>query len=571
MYSAGWSKRQIAIEPQGYAMQGYGMWNHRARGVQLPLYSRALFIRDQQGHSLIFCCLDLGYITHAMRQGICERLAEAIGKDFDDERLVLTCTHTHSGPGGCSHDALYNLVTPGFVAEHVLAIIEATVDAILQAWRSAAPTVLTLSRARFADDTPVAWNRSLDAYNQNPETFRLAAHQAHLALDRSMPVLAFRRDNRTEALLSLFGVHATCVGNRLGRYDGDNKGYAAHEAEQKLAAKGIDNPVAIFAQGTAGDVSPHYHGPGDLNQRRKLRGEAEYAYARRNGSYQTHLAFEALGQVPTAIADTGTDALLSYIDFTNLQAAPEHANGNPNAHTSEPCHGVAFFAGTRVDGPGMPAPLANGASWLARRIRQRRLAAHDAPESAYHQHLYRAQGNKDILMETGRKLVLGSPLRKLKVPAFADPLVAELKRQARLGALDRSAMVPTVLPLQIVRIGQLALVCCPGEFTTIAGQRLRETVARVLAGDGIEQVLICTYCNDYMGYVTTNEEYQLQRYEGGHTIFGQWTLAAFQTEFARLAKELGKPTNQRDYDRQNRPDLPPPEELALRANLTPPR
>lgn len=30
---------------------------------------------------------------------------------------------------------------------------------------------------------------------------------------------------------------------------------------------------------------------------------------------------------------------------------------------------------------------------------------------------------------------------------------------------------------------------------------------------------MCTYYNDYMGYVTTNEEYQEQLYEGGHMLF----------------------------------------------------
>ena len=52
----------------------------------------------------------------------------------------------------------------------------------------------------------------------------------------------------------------------------------------------------------------------------------------------------------------------------------------------------------------------------------------------------------------------------------------------------------------------------------------------------MRQVLLCTYANDYMGYVTTNEEYQEQCYEGGHTIFGQWTLAAFQTRLTTLAR-----------------------------------
>jgi len=94
-------------------------------------------------------------------------------------------------------------------------------------------------------------------------------------------------------------------------------------------------------------------------------------------------------------------------------------------------------------------------------------------------------------------------------------------------------------------------------------------VMKRLAPRGIEQVLICTYCNDYMGYVTTNEEYQEQAYEGGHTIFGQWTLAAFQTRFALLTDQLCKPEAAREHDRVTRPAPAPASELALRSNLSP--
>ncbi|MGB4343756.1 MAG: neutral/alkaline non-lysosomal ceramidase N-terminal domain-containing protein, partial [Moraxellaceae bacterium] len=153
------------------------------------------------------------------------------------------------------------------------------------------------------------------------------------------------------------------------------------------------------------------------------------------------------------------------------------------------------------------------------------------------------------------------------LPGCADPLVGEMKRQARRGAIGNSAMVPTVLPLQIVTIGQVAIVCCPGEFTTTAGERVRQVVAERLQGRGIRHVLICTYCNDYMGYVTTNEEYQQQAYEGGHTIFGQWTLAAFQTRFVQLAGEILKPEGERQHDRVTRPVPAPAGELALRSNL----
>ncbi|MEO8603285.1 MAG: neutral/alkaline non-lysosomal ceramidase N-terminal domain-containing protein [bacterium] len=573
MHQAGWGRVEIAVEPDGYAMFGYGMWQHRARGRQTALFARALCI-GEGAQRLIFCCADLGSISYAVRAGVCEELRQRLGADFDEAALVLTCTHTHSGPGGCSHEALYNVVTPGFVTPHWRAVVSAVSEAIIAAWRSAAPTQLRLYRAAFDDQVAVAWNRSLSAYNRNPDVARRGESERHLAMNRTMHVLGFHRDGKVQALLSLFGVHATCIGNTLKNYDGDNKGYAAAQAERALREAGAADPVAIFAQATAGDISPHYHGPGDWERRKQISGAAEYAYAERNGRAQSSRALSMLAEQPGEPLAGGLDAIFSYADFTAIKAEPGFANGHDDAYTSEPCHGVSFFAGTPVDGRGMPPFLVTVSRWIAAAIKRRRLARLDqaSPEDRdYYRRIYAAQGAKAILLEAGRKIILGRPLRALALPDFVDPSTAELKRQARSGAIDASPLVPTVLPLQIVRIGELAIVCCPGEFTTTAGARLLGSIGEVLQPSGTRQVLICTYANDYMGYVTTNEEYQEQCYEGGHTIFGQWTLAAFQTRLTTLAREMLKPPGERQHDRTTRPPRIPPDELAKRSDLPVPQ
>jgi neutral ceramidase len=105
------------------------------------------------------------------------------------------------------------------------------------------------------------------------------------------------------------------------------------------------------------------------------------------------------------------------------------------------------------------------------------------------------------------------------------------------GAVQPEPLQSQIQPLGLVRVGQLALVVGPAEFTTMSGRRIRETVAAEL-GDGVTQIVIAGYANSYAGYVTTKEEYDTQQYEGGHTLFGPWTLAGYQQEYARLAKAL---------------------------------
>lgn len=71
---------------------------------------------------------------------------------------------------------------------------------------------------------------------------------------------------------------------------------------------------------------------------------------------------------------------------------------------------------------------------------------------------------------------------------------------------------PSSVDTQILRIGQLAILAVPGEFTTMSGRRLREAVAAAASEMGEEmKVVIAGLSNTYTHYVATWEEYQKQR------------------------------------------------------------
>uniref|UniRef100_A0A1D1ZYS6 Neutral/alkaline non-lysosomal ceramidase N-terminal domain-containing protein n=1 Tax=Auxenochlorella protothecoides TaxID=3075 RepID=A0A1D1ZYS6_AUXPR len=78
-------------------------------------------------------------------------------------------------------------------------------------------------------------------------------------------------------------------------------------------------------------------------------------------------------------------------------------------------------------------------------------------------------------------------------------------------------------------------------------------------------VVIAGLTNTYASYVTTFEEYQAQRYEGGFTLFGPNTLDAYIQEFKSLAKDMvdGAPLNTEDQPR-------PPNLLSKQWSLVPP-
>jgi len=99
----------------------------------------------------------------------------------------------------------------------------------------------------------------------------------------------------------------------------------------------------------------------------------------------------------------------------------------------------------------------------------------------------------------------------------------------------------SVLPLQMMRLGQLFIVAVPSEFTTMSGRRLREMVYNTIISNGGPTnavVVIAGLANAYSQYVTTPEEYVIQRYEGASTLFGPFTLPAYLQLFDNLTHAL---------------------------------
>lgn len=98
-------------------------------------------------------------------------------------------------------------------------------------------------------------------------------------------------------------------------------------------------------------------------------------------------------------------------------------------------------------------------------------------------------------------------------------------------------LVPHVLPLQLIKIGQVVLAGVPAEFTSTAGRRLKAKL-RAVFGNAISHLAISNYTNAYSGYVTTRQEYDAQHYEGASTLYGPHTLAAYLQEFEKLASDI---------------------------------
>lgn len=572
MLEIGLSRVDITCRVPGIGLMGWGVHHQKADGVAAPLHARAVVLRDPAtGRRQALVCCDLWGITPAMRRGVLEALATRWPeRGFDEAGVMLVATHTHSAPGGFSEFAFYNASVAGFCQEILDALVAGVVRAIVEADDARVPGRARVARGAIAVDEPVAFNRSVHAYNLNPEVAALGGpvrwEERARATDRRMTALRFEAaDGRPLGLLSFFAVHGTSVHGDWNVIHPDNKGCAARAVEEAAARRGEEGFVAIFAQASAGDVSPNFRW--DRARKRMIGAvDDDLEAADLNGRIQARAAAtlaEAAALGPAL--EPALDAAILYADFERIEADPEHTGGRAGCRTGMAAVGLSMVMGTAEGwGPLFPFPRAvravNDAIGAGRRLR----GALNGGDVAWEVHR-----NKAYFAETGRggDAVAFHLFRMVEppLPWWLDAGVRYFRALSDNDAVGANPLTPTILPVQVLRIGGLAIVGVQGEPTTVAGLRLERTARRHLAALGISDVVIAGYANAYAGYTTTAEEYTAQAYEGGSTLFGQWSLAATQTVLDQVCARLAVPAERRPQDLGPKPHRFDPQELARRS------
>jgi neutral ceramidase len=484
-------------------MGGYVNLTQRTAGIHQRLRSRAFIVASPcDGKRVVFVSADQGMLFQAIKQAVVRKLRAELGEDYSDENVLLSATHTHAGPTGTSHYELYNLTfvplplvdqsrstLAGFVPENFDVVVNGITESIARAHRNLAPGRILLGTGELPG---VGFNRSPLAYALNPQADR----EGRSSVDERMTLLRLEEKDgeawRPVGVINWFAVHPTSMSRDNLLISGDNKGYASYLFEQELGTdyRAPKTFVAAFAQSNEGDVTPNTF---DANGRRTLE---DFAATEQSGRKQYEFARKLFEDATEASALPGVvDYRHTYVRMDDVTVDPEWADGQER-NTCPAALGLSMGAGAE-----------DGRSDLL----QEGLDCGD-PDSA----------EAAILCGVGG----------CRPPCHEEKPVA-----LRMG--DRNPpWSPDVLPLQILRIGNLALVGVPFEMTTVAGRRLRKTVLERLAPAGVEEVVIAGLANAYSGYLATREEYARQDYEGASTHFGPWTLAALQQEAAKVADAL---------------------------------
>ncbi|WP_333619681.1 neutral/alkaline non-lysosomal ceramidase N-terminal domain-containing protein [Dietzia sp.] len=486
----------ITGEPLSAGMNGYATLEQMSTGLHLRQRARAFVFADPAaaGSRVALVTCELGLMFQSIQQEVLRRLAARFGDTYTEANVILSATHTHVAPGGTSGHPMVDLSMLGFRPRTFEANVAGIVDAIAMAHGDLAPTDIGLGHA---DLVGVGVNRSQPAFDANPEQDK--AHFPH-AVDTRSQTLQMYRGGQLVGVLNWFGEHATSMTDENTLVSSDNKGYAALHWEREVAgqdylAHGVPALVTAFAQSTAGDVSPNL----DL-QPGKGPTDDQFENTREIGTRQ----FDAAnGQVGGALRPLGggIDIRHKWYDMSAIDVRPEFTGDGQTHRTAVAALGAAFAAGSQEDGGGGDGlPFNEGERGGNPVVRQ-------IGDVVIPQWLRDAQGAKDVLLPVGL------------VP----------------NAIQR------VYPFHLLRLGGHYIFALPFEVTTVAGLRLRETLAAALglpAEQADDLITIQGYSNGYGHYLTTPEEYATQNYEGGATAFGPWQLPATQQIAAELAESL---------------------------------
>ncbi len=213
----------------GVALMGYGARVGFADSIADRLHARALALDDGSNRSLIAVSADLCLMAPEQARGLRDRIAASTG--VEASRVLVACTHTHSGP----ETGLGNLLAGKPPPDWVPALFEGIVAAAVEAWQRREPARL-------------GWSRTEARIGRNRRV-------ADAAIDPAVNVLRVEAlTGRPIAVLFRHSCHGTVRGHDSLEISADWPGAAASAIESATGA------VAVFLLGSHADVDPRTRG-----------------------------------------------------------------------------------------------------------------------------------------------------------------------------------------------------------------------------------------------------------------------------------------------------------------------
>lgn len=492
---------------------GYAELSQSGAGIHTRQFARA-FIFEKDGNRIVLVTADVQSIGIAVRREVVRNLQALYGDLYTLQNVILTGTHTHSTPGGYLVDFILDVSILGFSRETFDAYVTGITNSIVHAHENMVPARLFYSTSTVRN---AHMNRSPYSYEYNPTEER-ERYESDTD-DVLTQVRIVKEDGSLHGIMNWFAVHTTSMNMTNLLVSSDNLGYASIKLEAMLNPEkfvGQADIVAGFFASNLGDVSPNLRGArcefsGEVCDNQFLLCAAgERCYSLGPGDNM----FESTRIIGTAVYEGAVEALniagqelrgdINVVhQFLNMaeqvvskyDPVEQTFNENEQVTGCTAALGYSFASGT-ID----------GANTL--NITQGTIS-----------------GNP-LLDAIGG--VVTSPPTEEDIECHAPKPILLMTGRANFPL----PWHPSIVSATVVYLGGFAIAGVPGEPTTMSGRRIRDVVGNAMERLGLpRRVVVSGLTNEYIHYVATPEEYQVQRYEAASTIYGPNALDIFLNKF----------------------------------------
>ena len=483
--------------PPGMPMGGYSIMANAGKGFRTRLKARVVYLNDGQGHSVALVQTDLTAGSLLVQHQVVAAVAEKTGLKASD--IVITASHSHSAPVNHFENDFYNkhMSSGQGLEEQFLEFASQRIaDGIMNAFEKRRPAKVATGRK---DIYGYNRNRSLDSYVLNDNITGISLEDPEAKFKAINPAMFMIRidvedDNgsyKPLAAFSSFSIHATALSVPVEVYNSDLFAYAQKDLEWAIQRK-YDTPwpvVHALTNGTQGDMAPALEDHGDNTF---AHFEVNWKAAKKLG--------QGIGREAIELFESLSSELTSEVEI--LSAARElNIRQDNTIGDIELC-----------EDPAVGAPVAAGA--YERRTPFLAAIPFLKGGNVFSRSWVFTEGCH------GNKSHLGFK--------YLQPL------------LEPTDSFPNTVLFQLIKINDTLVMPLPFEVTTEAGRRMAKRVNDEFSsfGKNIRHVWVAGNANGYFGYTTTPEEYARQNYEGGHTLYGQYSTPYLSAQLGKLANDM---------------------------------
>jgi len=215
-------------------------------GIMNPTWVKALAVNDGNGDDIVFVTIDAIGADGTLFGDALDRLP-SLGINIDPSRIILSASHTHSGPGAVSRQKLWELAPATDL--NVKELHEQICDSIAAAIATA---VNSKRKAVFGFDSSLLFNITIN------RRAKLSPYVQEDSIDPNLGVIrvdALNEDGTTQPMATVwnYAMHGTCFGPSNMEASSDIMGGVCDNIEELVDVEGH---VAMFINADAGDIDP---------------------------------------------------------------------------------------------------------------------------------------------------------------------------------------------------------------------------------------------------------------------------------------------------------------------------